>query len=332
MNIEDFKVACCVVTYNQEHYISQALDSILVQQTDFPVDIIVGNDCSTDNTAAILTNYAAQYDNIVVLNATENGGIVRNTVNVFRYIFEHEEYKYVAMLDGDDWWCDNQKLQLQVEYMEKHPDYSMVYTRGGTYSQSANRFHHSQNGDRPHGNLFSTLIRNYPLVPNSAIMHRVKYLKNINWDELLSVGLLYFDYPVNVMMAAQGGVGYIDRETCIWRRGIPSVSAPDSLEKINTHVESRYRQGVFLKNKFPNTPYDMPMYAFEQYRQQLFYEEGMAHKNWILVHKAVSNEAFPAVILKENKTEFWVRNHLLFNIYIYKKLLTLIKIVKRKLN
>lgn len=327
MNIEDFKVACCVVTYNQEHYISQALDSILAQQTDFPVDIIVGNDCSTDNTTAILTNYAAQYDNIVVLNATENGGIVRNTVNVFRYIFEHEEYKYVAMLDGDDWWCDNQKLQLQVEYMEKHPDYSFIFTRCGTFSEKTQTVHHSKpaNVDRG-GQIFPILMRMG--ISNCTILHRTQMLRNINWEELIEQNLFSCDYPTNVFMAVQGPVGFLDRETAIWRRTGNTVSSPATIEKALTYCEHEIRQGRYLAEKFPNTPYaNFTKVEQERHRQQRRYELALANTNYDLLTTIDWNYVGSGI------KPWYAYNRLSFMIYKYiiKKCITLFKIIKIQL-
>lgn len=316
MTDNKLKVAVCLVTYNQERYIAQALESALSQQTDFPVDIIVGNDASTDGTLAVLEKYQAEYSNIVVLTNEHNRGVVRNTVNVFRYIFSHN-YAYVAMLDGDDWWCDAEKLQLQVEFMETHPTYSMVYTRGGSFGEQSKNFFHSQSKAMPEGDLFPTLRTNYPML-NGTILHRTAFLQTIDWDELVACNLLYFDYPTNVMMAAQGPVGYIDRETLIWRRGIGSVSAPKDIAKALRHADSQAAQGLFLKHKFPNTAYDMPLSHYEEYRQQLYYTYGMEHKNYEVVHQAVHHPDFPKEAMAHTlPLNIYLDNKVMFNIYIY---------------
>lgn len=329
MSKEDFSVAVCVVTYNQEKYIRQCIESILSQQTEFRVDIIVGNDCSTDATATILSDLQKQHPNIVVLTPPANSGIVKNTLMVFQYIFEHG-YKYVAMLDGDDWWCDCEKLQLQVDFLEQHSTYSMVYTRGGTYIENKNKYHHSESRSMPEGDLFPTLIHNYPIL-NGTVMHRARFLKTIDWEELESYNLLYFDYPTNVMMAAQGPIGYIDRETLIWRRGISSVSSPKSMERALRHADSQASQGIFLKRKFPNTPYDMPMSAFENYRQQMYYTYGMAHKNYSVVNKAVHHPDFPAALRTQIPSMCFLNSKILFLIYVYviKKVKTLFSILNK---
>ena len=118
--MNNVRVAVCLVTFNQEKYIEQAINSVLEQKTTFPVDIIVGNDCSTDRTANVLQSVADRHcfqgeGKIIVINREENIGIVGNTIDIFRYIFAHD-YTYVAMLDGDDWWCDENKLQMQKKY------------------------------------------------------------------------------------------------------------------------------------------------------------------------------------------------------------------------
>lgn len=327
---EEVLVAVCLVTYNQEKYIGAAIESVLAQKTDFSVDIIIGNDCSTDGTLKVLNAYQKRYNNIIVLTNESNEGIVRNTISVFHYVFAHN-YTYVAMLDGDDWWCDYKKLQMQVDFMENHLTYSMVYTRAATYNEKNKKWNHSYSCKKPQGDLFPTLIHNYPIL-NGTVLHRVSFLQNIDWDELIACNLLYFDYPTNVMMAAQGPVGYIDRETLVWRRGYSSVSAPKSMVRALQHADSQVAQGVFLAKKFPKTIYDMPMEIFENYRQQLYYTYGMGHKNYEVVHKAVQHINFPESMRKEIPASVWLNSKVMFLIYVYvvKKVKTCVQVLKRR--
>ena len=102
------RVSVIIPVYNAEHYIRQAVESVMKQTFEDMIEIMIINDCSTDATATILSDLQKQHPNIVVLTPRANSGIVKNTLNVFQYIFEHG-YKYVAMLDGDDWWCDSEK-------------------------------------------------------------------------------------------------------------------------------------------------------------------------------------------------------------------------------
>ena len=118
-------VSVFMITYNHELYIAQALDSILMQQVNFKYEIVIGEDCSTDNTRAILINYAKKYPNIFhLLLHKHNLGAVNNQNEVFKNC----KGKYIAMLEGDDYWTDPYKLQKQVDFMDANNGYGLVHT------------------------------------------------------------------------------------------------------------------------------------------------------------------------------------------------------------
>ena len=119
----------CLV-YNHEPYLRQCLDGFVMQQTTFPFEAIVHDDASTDGSAAIIREYAERYPDIIKpIYETENqyskhGG----SGSIFRIMdaVMHPNAKYIAMCEGDDYWTDPNKLQLQVDFLESHPDYSLT--------------------------------------------------------------------------------------------------------------------------------------------------------------------------------------------------------------
>lgn len=116
----DYMVSVIVPTYNHEKYIAQALDSILAQKISFSMEILIGDDCSTDNTIQILKKYKTQYPDLIKLFLqSENVGATRNAYN----LLTNAQGKYLATLEGDDYWIDNNKLQDQVDFLEKHKEY-----------------------------------------------------------------------------------------------------------------------------------------------------------------------------------------------------------------
>lgn len=113
-------LSVCIRTYNQEAFVSEALDSVLAQRTDFVFDIIVGDDCSNDGTQSILQRYALNNANrIRLILGEENVGGPEN----LRRVIEASSAKYLAFLDGDDYYLDCYKLQKQVDFLENHPDF-----------------------------------------------------------------------------------------------------------------------------------------------------------------------------------------------------------------
>lgn len=119
------KLSVFVVTYNQERYIHQCLDSVLMQEVSFPYEVIVGDDCSTDGTGAILDEYAAKYPQIQVYHHEKNKGLLGN----WEFVMNKCQGDYIALLEGDDYWIDPHKLQRQVDWLEAHPDFTLTFTR-----------------------------------------------------------------------------------------------------------------------------------------------------------------------------------------------------------
>jgi glycosyltransferase involved in cell wall biosynthesis len=118
-------VSVCMITYNHEKYVAQAIDSTLSQQTNFDYEIVIGEDCSTDRTREICLKYHKKYGKIVKLLENEkNIGMMQNFIRSFNTC----KGKYIALLEGDDYWLDPYKLQKEVDILEAHPEYSMVFT------------------------------------------------------------------------------------------------------------------------------------------------------------------------------------------------------------
>lgn len=121
-------VSVCCITYNHASFIRKSLEGMLMQQTTFPIEILVHDDCSTDGTTEIVQEYAAKYsDKIFPLYESENQ--YSKGVWVDRFNYRRARGKYIAYCEGDDYWTDPLKLQKQVDFMEMHPEYSVCFTR-----------------------------------------------------------------------------------------------------------------------------------------------------------------------------------------------------------
>ncbi len=115
-------VSVCMITYNHETFIRDALEGILKQEVDFPYEIVVGEDCSTDSTRAILIEYAERYPGKIRLLLRErNLGMMLNFVQTL----DACRGEYVALCEGDDYWTCPQKLQTQIDFLDSHRDYSI---------------------------------------------------------------------------------------------------------------------------------------------------------------------------------------------------------------
>lgn len=117
-----YKVIVAITTYNLEKYVAQALDSVIMQKTNFKFKIKVADDCSTDRTPEILKEYSERYPELIeVLYSDKNLGSLANS----NRLFDHIDCEYFSFLDGDDYWIDEDRLQKQVDFLDNHPDYTI---------------------------------------------------------------------------------------------------------------------------------------------------------------------------------------------------------------
>lgn len=125
-------LSVCVQTYMHAKYIRQCLDSILMQQTTFPFEIIVGEDASTDGTREICIEYASKFPDRIrlFLHHRENNIMIeRLPTGRFNFMYNYfsSRGKYIAMCEGDDYWIDPLKLQKQVDFLERNSEYSASF-------------------------------------------------------------------------------------------------------------------------------------------------------------------------------------------------------------
>jgi len=119
------KVSVFLITYNHENYIGTAIERIVSQKVNFGFELVIGEDCSKDNTLAICEQYAAKYPDIIkLLPSDKNYGPMGNTIRTL-YACKGD---YIAMCEGDDYWTDNDKLQKQADFLDANPDYSMCFS------------------------------------------------------------------------------------------------------------------------------------------------------------------------------------------------------------
>src|SRR5579864_5088925 len=116
------KVSVMMITYNHERFIAQALESVLAQRVNFDYEIVIGEDCSTDRTREILLEFCRRYPKrIVPLLKDKNVGAMRNVEATLAAC----RGQYLALLEGDDYWTCEDKLQRQIDFLDEHPDYAI---------------------------------------------------------------------------------------------------------------------------------------------------------------------------------------------------------------
>lgn len=161
-------VSICCITFNHEPYIRQAIDGFLMQKTNFPIEIIIHDDASTDNTAKIIKEYADNYPDVIFPIYQTKNQYSQGVKPLQNIVWPRARGKYIALCEGDDYWTDSNKLQKQVDFLENNLEYGMVFTDYDRWRQkdsirfnNYNRVLYKENTDRDITtyNLFSKEIK-----------------------------------------------------------------------------------------------------------------------------------------------------------------------------
>lgn len=251
-------VSVTCVAFNHEKYIQTTLDSFLMQDTSFPFEILINDDVSTDSTVEILKEYQRKFPNIVKpVFQTENQ--YSQGVNTMAILFPYITGKYVAFCDGDDYWIDEKKLQIQVDEMQKHPEVDLCFhpsyrdingARTEVLGQHAdeNRIFPVTNSILGHGDFAET----------ASMMFTATLIKSLpRWFETAMPG----DFVSEVMGAERGGSLYINRIMSVYRSGLEEGWTEGELKK--TTAERR----DFLKN------IDEQLTFLDEYLEGKYHEE-----------------------------------------------------------
>lgn len=255
-------VSVAIVTYNHEKFIEQCIESVFAQKTNFDFDVIVGEDCSTDNTRQVLMMLEQKYPGrLKPIYHQKNVGFMSNS---FDYCFPRCKGKYIACIDGDDYWCDDKKLQMQVDALEKDKTAVISFTAVSFWD-----------------NTNKTLIEN-PATPflkkdrftfndildlNVITTSSVVY-KNV-FTNGLPPGITNFkmgDWPIWLFLLLKGDAIFIDKITTVYRIHNSGVYTPlnqdkrwiltfETYERLLTYPEFK-EHATFIKQRISDLSYN----------------------------------------------------------------------------
>lgn len=207
MNEKNIVVSVCMITYNHEKYISQAIDSVLMQKTNFDYEIVIGEDCSTDRTREIVLEYKAKYpDKIKLLLQEKNVGMMQNFIDTLKAC----SGKYIALLEGDDYWTDPYKLQKQVDFLEANPEYVLTFHKISILHLNGNITIHPNLQKNIFG-LEDLISGNF--VPTCSVVFRNIPFEFPSFYRRLRIG----DYPLYFLLMKYGKFYYLDFNMATYR-------------------------------------------------------------------------------------------------------------------
>lgn len=238
-------VSVLIITYNQQKFIRQCIDSILAQVTEYSYEIIIGEDCGTDSTRDICIEYQQKHsDSIRLLFQDSNQGLIKN----YRDVLSLCRGKYIAQCAGDDYWCDIFKLQKQVDYLKHNSKFGFVRT--GHYILIGKKLSIGNGYFNGEGELFE-YTQYGPVGQASTILFKKELLKYINFDEFINREFSLEDYPLHCIMSKHTEFGYIPDITAVYRILKTSISNNKTPEKILRYLDGYNAARLYLVEIFP---------------------------------------------------------------------------------
>jgi glycosyltransferase involved in cell wall biosynthesis len=219
-------VTVMVTTYNHSAYIRQTLESVLGQHTKFPFEMIVGEDCSTDDTRAIVFDFQRRFPGIIrVVFGDENVGAFHNS----NRCFARARGEFVAYCEGDDFWQDPLKLQKQVDYLSSHPECGLVHSDYDYLVYNFGAWRLIRASVRPkkkamvQGRIYRSLLKQM-LVRTCTMMGRTELLKEHYNSQLRTPVHAVGDRPIVLHMSQLADIDYLDESLATYRRAPGSMT------------------------------------------------------------------------------------------------------------
>jgi len=210
MDVPLVSVVC--ITYNHERFIRDAIESFLAQETDFAFSVVIGEDCSCDDTLAVIEEYCRLYPKIVRLIKNEkNLGVVENFFKTIQSV----KTRYIAICEGDDYWIDVKKLQKQTDFLQKNSDYSMVCHPVAISNETQNFVAVQKVYEEFHGGRFTTrdiLLGHF--IPTPSLVFRSEAFFYVDWLPACRSG----DIALELIVSLSGAGFFMPEKMAVYRQ------------------------------------------------------------------------------------------------------------------
>lgn len=254
------KLSVFAVTYNQERYIRQCLESVVAQKVNFDYEVVIGDDCSTDGTGAICDEFAAKYPQIQVYHHPKNLGLLKN----WEFVMNKCKGEYIALIEGDDYWIDENKLQRQVDWLDAHLEYSFTFTRAEILLENAT----SDGAEKDLPNLeerdygVEEICRKFRVLSSSVVMRNC--LQPVHYSDQL----LYADIYTFIELCKRGKAYCLGVPTVMYRIHGKNLSYNGDFD-FYVHA---YNQSMYFNQIYPEL---RPIYepSAERTLQHLLYDK-----------------------------------------------------------
>lgn len=279
----DIKVTVCIATYNHEKYIRRAIDSVLNQKVDFPIEILVADDCSTDGTPGILKEYEDITPKLNVVFRKKN--LWQQPDDNIWLLCNSAQGEYIVLLEGDDFWIDEYKLQKQVAFLDRNKDYIAVAHRCIVVGEESEPINESYPECYDEEYTISHFASNIFPGQTATIMYRNIYHGMQSVDlSVLHKGLIPGDRLLNFVLLCYGRVYCLKDRMSAYRHitthgsSFSATFKPDFFKDLNWYHELLV---YARKNAKRNAVIAVEVYLIAYYRSAIF--GANSSNRWIAV-------------------------------------------------
>lgn len=250
-------ISIVIPSYNRADTVGQTIDSILAQKVDADIEIVIGDDCSTDNAREVLTRYKEQHPDVIKLLLHEqNMGLGANWATCVKAC----KGKYICNCDNDDYWHNEHKLQIQLDYMESHPESNICITNHRTLNRTTGETKECK-AIIDHSDIQKSMWGGC-MFCNATIMYRADFMKaHLDLDEFIKRRFSLQDWPAWVILTAHTDIDELPESTATWCTETVSITRPDSVERFAKRLEEDRKVCKYLGELFPEKfPYTDEMW------------------------------------------------------------------------
>ena len=254
-------ISVIIPSYNRANTVGETIESIVAQQVDADIEIVIGDDCSTDNAREVLEQYRQRHPDIIRLFLREqNIGLGANWAQCVKDC----RGEFICNCDNDDYWHNPNKLQLQLDYMRAHSKCNILITNHRTHNRSTGEIRECK-AEIDHTDIQLCMWGGGHFC-NATIMYRADFMKaHLDLDEFIKRRLSLQDWPAWVILTAYTDIDVLPESTATFGIETVSITRPDSVERLAKRYEGdkevcRYL-GELFPEKFPFTDEDWDRYA-----------------------------------------------------------------------
>ena len=253
MEYSNTVVSVVMITYGHEDYIAEAIEGVLMQQTDFQIELIIANDCSPDDTNKIIETFISNHPKSYLIKYIKHTSNIGMHANFFFAINECKG-EYIAFCEGDDYWTDIDKLQSQYNIFQKDNDVGVVHTNYDVFYQKNSKLSKEVNLQKniSTGYIYEYLIRDNFIATLTCMIRKDFLSKIMQQLENLSKEMPMIDYPLWLYFALDYKIEYINKSMACYRYLENSASHSIDVNKQIKFENSLFEiRNFFIKNVAP---------------------------------------------------------------------------------